>query len=422
MSNEFAVSSLIARNMGEYFMQYSPIFNTGNIVYLPTFTQQEYATGGVVNIKIPGYPLVTRGLAVTAQAIEDLIIPYTITPDDIYNVPRALTVFDELLKIVGKGGALTKDQKAAIVDNYAMPAYTSLEGALESESALRLQKAAYLTPIDTVDKLGSINTFSMINKVTTMANALKFQKSRVMMMNLQDAGAVSDSLQNMFNTAINTRITKEALVGGPDKGRLAGLDLYQCADIKKHEAGVSAGRSGMTISSISSDGSQITIAGVESSTSVLVKAGDRISIPSVYLVDPVNKNAIPYKLVVKAASDANGNGSGSVTVTLSYPLMASGEHANVASLPANGAPVYIFGNHNNNYCYVPSGLSIVPLELPDIRGAENSSVKADQTKRVPFKVMIQGLVSSGENIFRISGFVGIKALPPYIIELPSKAD
>lgn len=419
--NAFIVSNLVAQKTAEFFEFQSPILNTANREYVETFGQGSYATGGAINIKIPGYPAVQMGLSVTPEAITDQVIPFVITSDnDLYSVPYQISLYEQKFNILGNEGALTKAVKKAIIDNYAWPAFLSLEGEIETTAALRMNYAAFMTPIDSIDKLGSINTYSAIANIGAMMDTLQFTPAdRVMMMNVSDATAVATSLQNMFNPVINEKITMTARIGGSDKGRLADFDMFRSPQIYKHVSGPLAAISGYTIASVSSDGTQITITGVPSTTSQLVNAGDMISIPSVYVLNPITKVATQYRLVVTAGLPANGNGSGQVTVTLSTPLLASGMHANVSALPGVGAAVMVYPNYNPNYAYTPSGLSAVPLPLDDIHGATNSESKA--SNRCPVKTVIQGAVSEFTNIFRTSILCGILAVPQYLIAAPSLA-
>ena len=419
MANLFDVSTLVAQAMTEFFFQKSPLLNTANREYVEQFAQQEYMTGGTINIKIPGYAAVENGLSVSATDIQDLIVPYTITTNDIYNVTRNLNLFEQRFDIRGGTNALTKPQKKAIVDNYAYPAFQALEAAIETTAANRLLTTAYFSPVDLPSKLAPVNTFSSISQVSEMMDYLKLdQSNRVIMMNITDARRIADSLQNMFNSAINQGITMNARVGGPDKGHLAGFDMFQSTELLTHTAGaLGAITSGITVSSVNAGGTTITLTGVTSTTSQLVNAGDRFAIPSVNILSPVNGNVLPYGLVVTAATNANGDGAGNVTITISYPLMASGEHANVTAIPSNGATVLSFPSYKMNFAYVPSGLSAVPLMLGDIFGATNSDAKGDN--KCPVKVVAQGSVSSFSNIFRIAMLVGVQAFAPYVVALPS---
>ena len=420
-TNTFSTTSFIARTETEFFDQKSPILNTANRNYLEQFNSNaDYATGGSINIKVPGYQSVTTGLATTAQDLTDKVVPYTITDDDLYNVTNELDLLTEHFDVVGGRQALTKMGKQAIVDNYCTPIFLALEAKLKAVAALKMARASYLSPIDEPSKLGSINSYSDVSEVEELMTDLKFSRDkRYAMMNTADARQIADSLQNSFQPILNKNITQTARIGGPEKGRLASFDMYISPDIENHVAGEQFAVSPtFTIGAIATDGSTITFAGVDAVATRLFKAGDRISIPSVNIIDPVGKIEKRWKLVVTVAADAVGDGAGNCQVTLSEPLVASGMHANVNSLPAVAAAAEMFDSHKLNFFYVPSGLSAVPLPLKDIIGADNSNVQY-KANQVPVKTISQGSVTAFKNTFRNSMLVGIKAFAGYVVVLPS---
>lgn len=419
MSNEIIVSNLVAGGTTEFLEQRSPILNTANRVYEGMYKQKQYATGGNIQIKVPGYPAVQRGLSVTPQGIQDLVINYPITQEDIYSVPRQLNVYEQMFDILRGTRALTDNDKAAIVDNYAYPAYEGLEAAIEETCAIALKTNAFYSPVDEISKLTAVSNYSSISQVTTLMRNLKFGNERYMMMNNDDAQNVENSLQNMFNVAINTNITKEARFGGPDKGRVAGLDIFMSSELRTHIAGQLAGRAGMTVTAISADGLTLTLSGVPANTTQQINAGDRFSIPGVRFVDPISKAVLGTKVTIAAAADADGNGDGTIQLVLNYPLLFAGEHANISATPAAGNPIYGFGDYNLNFAYVPSGLNAVAVPMADVFGAVNSDVRGQV--RIPTKVYMQGTVNDLNNIFRISMICAIKAITPYLIALPSAA-
>lgn len=425
MSNEQAVSNLIAKSTTEFFELTNVLYNTSNQEYVGDFEQKEYATGGTINIKIPGNPAAERGLTVTATPIQDLVVPYTITENDIVSVTRNLNSDEYLFNIIPSDKALTKQDEKAIVDNYGYPAYQELAETVETDCINQLLINSYLTPIDEITKLQPLNNWNAIANINTMATYLNLKKKdRSLIMNLQDAQSTASSLQNMFNTAVNGKITDSAYVGGSaEKGRLAGMDLFHSEFLYPHTAGPLASYSSpITVSNVSSDGTQITLTGVTSTTGVLLNAGDLVSIPSVFLVSQIGHNTIPYKLVCKVTADANGDGAGNVTFTVPFPLMASGEHQNVASLPANSAPVFVYPSYNQNYMYTKSGLSVVPLRMPPIYGAVNAATQNRSPKggkSFPVHVVMQGAALNLSNNYRTYCLVGKKAFSPYILSVPS---
>lgn len=421
--NVTAVTKFVAEQIFELNMGMNPLINSANRFYVDQYdNSMPYAPGRTVDIKVPGYPEVTTGLSVLAPTpIRDLTLPYVISEDDIYNVTREVDVFSIKFDFKGGAGALTDSQKRNVVDAYALPAYLSLQQKQENVAAYRMKTNAMYTPIDTVEKLSGINNFSGVSQVAEFMDNLQYQTDeRWFMMNLKDAYAVSNSMVNFFNPTLNKNIANEAWVGGSsEKAELSGLKVMKSKNLTKHTAGPLAGVAGITVASVSLDGTLVTLTGVPSVTTKLVNAGDFFSIPSVQLISPIDKVVFDKKLVIKALEDADGDGAGNVVVKLPYPLMSSLEHANVDSLPAPGAAVIPYPTRNINFAYVPSGLSVVPLPLGEVYGAANSENKA--MNKCPINVYMQGSVSTLANIFRISQLIGIRSFTPYIVEIPSAA-
>lgn len=419
MANLTATTTFVAREMGEFWLNLNPLFMIANRNYVGQFQVKGYAPGNHINVKIPGSPSVERGLAVSAQPIQDVVIPLTITEDDIYNVTYSLDLYDERFNFVDPIKALTVPEKEALVDNYAMPAYQSLSVEQEVEAAFRLKTSGMYTPIDEISKLGGLNNFSSVSAVNVFMDYMQYQTNeRYFVTNLTDSNSVSNSLQNSFVNAYNKKITESAFVGGSaQKGNLAGMDMFKSQNFYPHEAGALAGETGITVSAIDSTGTEVTLTGVPSTTAQLVNAGDKFSITSVNILTPIGHKVTPFKLVLTALDDADGDGAGNVVITLPYPLMASGMHSNVSALPAPGAAVVVYPSTNVNYAMVPSGLSIVPLPLGDIAGASNSSQTS--LNKCPVKAYIQGSVNTGVNIFRIAQLVGIRAFTPYVVPVPT---
>lgn len=415
MANAQIVSNFVDKTMTEFFEQYSPLQLTANRTYQKSFTPAGYATGGNIRIKVPGTATVQRGLSTTATDLQDLVINYPIVENDIYSVNRNLNLYEEIFNIVGGKRALTANDKAPIVDNYAHPAFLAIQGQMEITTAYRLATAAYLTPIDSIAALNSINNIAQINDLRNMADKLKFAMGeRTLVMNSDDYTAVANSLNNSFVTSISEPLLKTGRFA--DK-KLSGFNVYQSVDMANIESCASAERAGVTVFSLSGDGSTLVLSGVASSSAVLITAGTMIAIPACKVLQNITKVPTNYNLVVKAAADANGDGAGKVTITLSFPLLVSGDHANVDALPTNGDAVEIFPGYKPNYAYVKSGLSCVMLPIGDIEGALNSQSRADNN--CPVKVQVQGNVSDLSNVFRISALQASKVVPPYVIAFPS---
>jgi hypothetical protein len=427
--NQSVVTNFVARQMGEFHENAFSILRTANRKYEEIFNDSQskgFAPGSTVNIKIPGYPGVSTGLTVTTPtAINDVVIPFVITEQDIYNVTYQWNLYQYKLNLVGGKDALTGDMERALVDNYAFPAHQAMATAQEQVAAYRLETSAFYCHINKPSEMSSLTSWSTIQQINKKMTRYEFQfQDRFMLMNLDDAASVASSLQNMFNQQINEKITKTAYVGGEKNGTLlAGLNLFQSNQINVHTSGALSNATQyptITVGSVSSDGMEITLSVGGTSSAKLVNAGDLFAIPSVYLLKPIEFAPTNDTLVVTAQQDAFGDGAGNVTIKLPYPLMIMGMNANVESLPAPGAAVEAFpATFNNNYCYVPSGLSMVPVPMGEVYGADNSKTIGRGNPNIPVSVYAQGFILELSNIFRISQMLGICAFAPYVMRVPT---
>lgn len=437
--NSFSVTQFTSETLGTFLIQQSPFMNLsyrGVQEYEKFSTNQRgYKLGDTVNIKIPGYPTSQRGVAVTPEAVVDRVVPYTISDNDIYNTSFELDIRESVMKVSGGILAFTEDpnrsgngdkdlnpQAKTYIDNYVVPSGLVIKGDMEVTLAGKCASAAFYTPIDRVSKLKPINSYSDISGVDELMNELGFMSNRYAIMNNADARGVADSLQNMFNQAINKEITLKARIGGANGGELAGFDLFKSnsiqnvADSAQYLANPTS--TGVTISAVAVDGSTITFAGFDPALTPAVTAGTLIAIPTVNLINKVNKKVIETTLVVCAAADADSDGGGLCTVTLSEPLQVTGFHQNVDSFPGIGAAAEVFPGHRNNYFFVPMGIIANPIALDEIHGADNSRF-AMQGANVDVRTYVQGVVNNGVNSIRMSSLVPTLAIPSYLINLIS---
>ena len=438
--NQFSVTAFTSRTLGTVLRQQSPFLGLSyrGVQEFEEFSGQKergYKPADVVSIKIPGYPTSQRGIAVTPEAVTDRVVPYTVSNLDIYNTSYELDIRELSMKVEGGILAFTKDpngdgngnkdidpQAKVYIDNYVVPSALVIKGDLEVTMATKCEQAAFYTPIDRPSKLVPINSYSSISAVDELMNELGFMANRYAIMNNADARGVADSLQNMFNPSINEIITRKARVGGANGGELAGFDLYKSNAIQNTAASpqyiLNPTSAGVTVDSVAPDGSTITFAGLGASQTPAITAGTMIAIPTVNLINKVNKKVLETTLVIVAAADADSDAGGLCTVTLSEPLQATGFHQNVDSFPANSDAVEVFPGHRNNYFFVPMGIIANPIPLSEIYGADNSRYNL-RGANVDCRTYVQGVVNNGVNSIRMSSLVATLAIPSYLINLIS---
>ena len=434
MANTFSFTNFVSKTLGTFLENHSNVLSVSyrGVEEFNKATGAGYAPGDTVDIKIPGYPTVQTGLAVTAEDITDRTVPYTLKEEDIYNVTYQIDIQSIGIDVVGGELAFSGNpyrnpnndkeinpQAKTLIDNYVFPAGEVINGKIETVIMDKLKAAAFYTPIDLPSKLQVINKYANVSGVRTLMNNLGFMNRRYAFMNEGDYEGVANSLQNMFNEPINRNITQTGAYGEKTLADFiftAANTISNTDESPQYAANPSS--TGVTVSAISPDGSTITLSGVIVTAGLVLNAGTLVAIPAVKLLNKVTKIALETTFVGVVAADAVGDNAGNVTFTLSEPVVAAGMQANVNILPAPADAALIFPAHRNNYFFVPMGVVANPVKLGRIAGADNNRYQ-NAAKNMDITAYIQGLVTSGANTFRMSCQCPTLAIPSYVVNLPS---
>jgi len=418
--------------LGSRFFEFiDPLIAYASQDYLGAFKMQRTANGAVVFIKEPGYPTIDIGLYSAPKPVDDYMIPFRITEEDVYSASFAANILEEMFDITGGAKAFNRRDAGRGIDNYLFPSFQSIAAAVSAKVVDRLKCYSYLTPIDTVDKLDALSSFSIVNTAASMASRLSLPTMRAFALNSQDGIQVANSMQNNFNSTINKNVTNTGWVGNKDKANLAGMDCFVSNSLGEHIAGPLSydkyRNSGvpipLTISNVSDDGTQITISGAPANTTKLAFAGDKFSCESVKVFDKLTKRETNYKFTFNAVNDAYGDGAGNVRITVQRPLRITGYQRNINVMPAIGAQVKVYPDRNLNFILTRGGLQIVPLMPPDIQGSKNSSAVNSGNKKMsfPVKAYAHGDQRNLINEYRFTGIMGSLVLSDYVIEVPTAA-
>ncbi len=408
MANNIITSTLV-KDLAFGFSKENIFTKLANSDYIDNFGENAggFISGQTINVKQCGSPTVTTGLAVAAQDIVDRVLPVTISDSDIYSVAFEVGSLEEYTDLGGR---------ERFWNDYGQEIVASLGAQVQKAAAQVMQKSAYLTPVDTVAKFNA-SSFSTIDPVEDVVALADYQRlsyqDRNMVTNSRDASSLRKSLSNSFNDITNSDIQRRARIGN-----LSGFDFYQTPTIPKHVAGTGAGTAGVTVTALSADGLTLSLAGLAAAATL--KAGDRISIPSVKLLNQIAKDESDYGLVVTVSADAVASGAGAIDVVLSAPLLATGPHRNVSALPAAAASVEIYADRRSNFAFTKQGLTMVTLPMAKIAGADSTVVK-DKDSGCWMHMTYQGSATSGKNIMRVSLLCAFAVFPEYVIEYPVKS-
>lgn len=206
-------------------------------------------------------------------------------------------------------------------------------------------------------------------------------------------------------------------------GKVAGVETYMSQVTPTHTRGT-ATTSGLVITGGSQNVTYDTAKNswtqslsVDGETGKTLKDGDVFTIDSVYMVNPKTKAATDILQQFVVVGDTTEATSGTTTLTVSPPIITSGPHQTVDSVPADNAELTIKGavstGYKQNMLFHKNAMSlaVVPMELP--QGANNASRQSANGFSVRVVPVYDGINDVSK--WRLDLLYGRKLIDPRLI-------
>lgn len=179
---------------------------------------------------------------------------------------------------------------------------------------------------------------------------------RSAVLDMLDAADISDSVAGKFNAAMVQMALKEGYLGP-----LAGMNLYESANLYSHTVGNYSGTP--LIKGASQTGSTLVTDGWTNSVTDLLLAGDVFTIAGVYEINPLTRESTGRLQHFVVLEDADSNGSGEATLSISPSIITSSStttdgtgasvslaaYQTVSNAPADNAAITVIGTANASY-------------------------------------------------------------------------
>lgn len=227
-----------------------------------------------------------------------------------------------------------------------------------------------------------------------------------------------------------TALLNNSLVGDAYRegslGRIGGVDTYMSQVVPTHTNGtadnstplVDGGTQNVTYDSVKNTWSQTLITDGWDSAATLT-AGTVFTIADVYMVNPKTKvkTNILQQFVITEAVTANATTTSDTNLTISPPIITSGPHQTVDSVPANDAAITVAGaastGYRQNMCFHKNAmaLAVVPMEMPQ------GAVGGSQRTRNGLSVRVQPVYDGVNDVskWRMDLLYGRKLIDPRLI-------
>jgi hypothetical protein len=395
MANAIITPTIIAK---EAVMQLENNLVMGNNVYRE-YKKEFVKVGSTVNIRMPVDFTVTDGATRSNQDVVEK--NSNIVVDQRKHVSWKFSTQDLTLSV------------EEYSERYIKPAMIRLANTVDS-ALTGLYKYAY----HAAGSAGTTpNTFAAIGAVAQKMDEVAVPTdSRKLVLNPAAHWSMADALKGVYSSK-----TVEDMIRRGYLGEVAGMEIFGDQNIKRHTKGTATGtplvkgaNQNVTYASLTSGSSfwQSTLEtdGWTASTTGILKAGDVITIAGVYAVNPISKESTNALQQFTVLSDVTSDGSTNGTLTVSPPIISSGVHQTVDSVPADNAAITVVATHAANMAFHKNAIALVtcPLELPDSAG-----FKARESHNgLSVRVVKDYDIDADEEIIRLDILYGVKMVDP----------
>lgn len=399
MANTFINSTLLSKEAAVEFELANTFFATANRKYETMYTDATYDAGDTINLRLDNQFLVKRGDTVTAGDLKETSVPLTL--QELYSVPVTYSTTD----------LSTKLRMNTWMDRVFRPAVRSLVADINKDIAAAAETSLYIhegTPGT------SISTFAAVDAVgaTMDERGISPAQPWYMTLNPRDASSLKSSLQNAFNTTLNTEISLRSQLG-----HLSYFDMYTDQSIAVHEpyTGGVMTSSSIQVNADVSSGSTIVLKGLTPSITGIFKAGDVIQITGVQSVNRVTRVSTGQDMQFRITADADSTAGGLATVTVDPVIISdvNNPNRNVTGVVPEDGVVTVNGvdgtvtqvAHKVNIAYSMNALYCVTPPLAKLDTPE-SSVFKDTKSGLSLRVSKDATILSNTNTLRIDVLVG----------------
>lgn len=332
MSNSLLTSDIIVKESLRELKNQLAFTKSVNRQYDDRFAQSGAKTGDTINIRKPSRYKVTDGATLEIQDTSDQSIPLTL--DQHKHVGLAFSNKDLTLSV---------DNFKA---RYITPAVTALANSVDYTGYSAMYKQVYSSV-----GVPSASALPSTLKGFTQAKA----KMAALGASVDDLTAVVDPLveASLVEGLKGLFQSSEQIKQQYEKGMMgmaAGSKFKMSQNVVKHTIGALGGTPLMN-GSTSEGATTLVTDGWTAAAATRLKAGDVISIGSVYAVNPQTRQSTGELAQFVVTQDEASDSSGNLTIHLDRAIHAEGQYQNVDSLPQDGAAITIFG-HASSYASI----------------------------------------------------------------------
>ena len=385
MPNVFITPSIIAKEairLFENMCRMAKLVNTG-------YSNEFHKVGDTITIRLPVIGQTVDGPDITGK-IKDIEEKSTTFKLNYHKTaPIEVSVTDLTLNIEQFSERYLKSNMIKLVDDVDM-ALTGL----------------YIDVYNAVGTAGvTPNKFEHLGAAGELLDDLGVPKDeRRLVFNPKANWSMVNALKGLYSEGIIRPAVERGFLGS-----VAGHDLFESQNVRKHTTGVATGTPAMT-SVGGQTGASLLTTGWTLSTTGILKKGDVFTIIGVNSVNKINKQDTGELQQFVVTADVDSAAGTTATIPISPEIIISGAYQNVSAAPEADALIYVTGSHTANLAFhkYAFGLATVPIQLsPYLPSSQQARVTHNN---ITMTVVGDFQVLAYSTIIRIDILFGTKTL------------
>lgn len=399
MPNTLATPTWVLREVGRGYVNSVKFIANVNRKLSDEYVQAGAKVGYTVNYRLPQRWAVTDGQSLQLQAINDQVVPVTLTNQK--NVAFGYSTASQTMEI--------QDVKKRYVDKAA--------DALANAADVLAYNAVYRDVWNSVGTPGTTPSTALtyLTAGVKLDNTASPMEDRVAILDPLAAATIANATATLFNPS--GAISENWRKGMMAANQLGIDEWYKDQSRSVHTTGTFTSSTPI-VSSANQTGSSVGTSGWASGASTLNK-GDIVTFAGCYGVNPLSyqSTGVLQQFTVTATTSDSG---GAMTIPISPPIVTSGAYQTVTASPTNNGAVSVWSGTGTyaltattspqSMVFHPDAFAFVTADLArDLGGADVNVVRSSMAG-FSIRMVQQYQIGTDQNPSRLDILIGAATL------------
>lgn len=371
MSNTFKTPTWMAKEVLRHFENSNTFSKYVNKDYRKEYMNSDVRPGTTIKIPKPARFAVTSGATASFPDLTEEEVSLTVAQ---YNASFAPTSIE----------MTTSVDRERFSERYLKPMATALASQIDKDGLATVVTTVANTAGVPAATPSALSTY-LTAKAIALEHGMPTDDQVSCIVNPAAEAAIVDALKGLFHSS--SEVEKQYKQG--KMGLVAGMKWSMDQLVSAHTLGARGGTP--LVNGASQTGASLVTDGWSNSITGVLKAGDIITLPLVFAVNPVTKQSTGRLQQFVITADANSSGAGAATFAISPSITTSGTTQTVTASPADDAPITVLGTLStvgmSNVLFHKDAFTLASIPMQTYGGLDKCAVEYDADTGIAIRIM-----------------------------------